>query len=214
MIIMKLLLTSHGICNKSMEKVLRNWVKGEIITAFIPTAANFTDGDKKWLVDNYVECQKLGTLYIADIAAVDKSVWLPRLKKANVIVVGGGNSEQLMNHIVKSGLIDEFSELLKDRVYVGISAGSMVASKKLYSTSKFLFGKESKEPPYGLGFVDFNIRPHYNSEKHTDFKDEYLKEAMANIKGDLYALDDNSAVVVENGKIKVISEGTWKLYKH
>ena len=210
---MRLLLTSNGICNKSIESVLRRWVKGDIKIAFIPTASNIAEGDKKWLIENYVECQKLGSLYIADISAVDKKIWLPRLKKANVIVMGGGSSPYLMKKIHSSGLMDELPKLLKDRVYVGISAGSMVTSKRLYSSSEFLFSNVKTKPSKGLGYVDFNIRSHFNSKKFPKLQDKYLKKLMNKIKGDMYALDNQSAVVVDNGKISVVSEGKWLLYK-
>ncbi len=83
---MRLLLTSNGICNKSITNTLKKWVKEDIRIVFIPTASNITEGDKKWLIENYVECQKLGSVYIADISAIDKKIWLPRLRKANVML--------------------------------------------------------------------------------------------------------------------------------
>lgn len=42
-------------------------------------------------------------------------------------------------------------------------------------------------------------------------KNEF-KEVSKKLEGDLYALDDNSAVLWIDGKIKVISEGIWKKY--
>ncbi|MGV8086726.1 MAG: Type 1 glutamine amidotransferase-like domain-containing protein [Candidatus Woesearchaeota archaeon] len=209
---MKLLLTSNGICNKSMIDVLKKWVKKDIKIAFIPTGSHFSDMNKKFLVENYVECMNLGTLYIVDIAAIDKKLWLPRLKKANVIVMGGGSSTYLMKHIVSSGLRDELPKLLKTRVFVGISAGSMIVSKRLYSSSEFLFEKKFLRAPLGLGYVDFNIRSHFNSKKFPKLQDSYLKKIIHKVKGDMYALDNQSAVVFDNGKISVVSEGVWKLY--
>lgn len=209
---MRLLLTSNGITNPSIEKALKKWVK-DIKIAFIPTAANMVEGDKYWLIRNYVECQKLGPVYIADISAVDKKIWLPRLKKANVIVIGGGNSVYLMEQIRSSGLEKELPRLLKNRIYVGISAGSLIVSSRLYASSRFLFGNRTTKIPKGLGYVDFNIRTHLNSPKFPKFKDENLKKLTRRIHGDLYAIDNQSALVYDNGKVSVVSEGGWKLYK-
>jgi hypothetical protein len=39
-----------------------------------------------------------------------------------------------------------------------------------------------------------------------------LNEIFKNIKTDLYALDDNSAVIFNEGKIEVVSEGKWIKY--
>ena|SRR3989344_4511428 len=209
---MKLLLTSAGITNESLAKELKALVKDKIKIAFIPTAANTSGEEKSWLVKNYNECEKLGEIYITDISAVEKKIWLPILTKANVIVVGGGDSVYLMEQIIKSGLKDELPNLLKNRLYVGISAGSIVTNKKLSASSKFLYGDEKKNSPLGLGYVDFYVRPHLNSPDFPKMRDIYLKEVAKELDDDLYALDDNSAVLYIDGKIKVISEGKWKKY--
>ena len=209
---MKLLLTSAGIMNKSLVSALKELVKGEIRTAFIPTAANVEEGDKSWLIKDYAEFQKLGEIDIVDISALDKATWLPRLKKANVLVFGGGNAAHLMRWIVKSGLKEELPSLLKDHVYVGISAGSIVVSERLSASSEFLYGDEHADDPPGLGYIDFNIRPHLNSPYFPKITDKNLEEVSKKLDGDLYALDDNSAVLYVDGKIKVISEGKWKKY--
>ena len=96
---MKLLLTSAGITNESLAKELKSLVKDKIKIAFIPTAANTSGEEKSWLVKNYNECEKLGEIYITDISAVEKKIWLPILTKANVIVIGGGDSVYLMGQI-------------------------------------------------------------------------------------------------------------------
>ena len=209
---MKLLLTSAGIVNKSLARALRNLVKGEIRISFIPTSANIEEGDKGWLISNYNECAKLGTVDIVDISALDKKIWLPRLKKSNVIVVGGGNTAYLMSWIVKSGLIHELPRLLKTRVYVGISAGSIVTARKLSSGSDYLYGDEPKNAPAGLGYIDFNIRPHFNSPQFPKVRDKQLMVVSKKLDGDLYALDDESAVLCVDGKLQIISEGKWKKY--
>jgi len=210
---MKLLLTSAGITNDSLANALKSLVKGSIKIAFIPTAANVSDEKKDWLIRNFNECERLGTVDIVDISALSKPVWLPRLKKANVIFVGGGNTSYLMKCISSSGLKKELSPLLKSRVYVGISAGSIVTNKTLQPSSGFIFG--NKEAPEALGMVDFYIRPHMNAPNFRAKKiDEENLDKIANrFNADLYAIDDNSAVLVNEGKIQVISEGTWKLYK-
>lgn len=209
------MLTSSGITNKSLEEALRKLVNGEIKIAFIPTAANtvgIEKEDKEWLIKNYVECLRLGFTDIVDISALDKEVWLPRLKAANVIFMGGGDSIHLMNWINKSGLKDELPDLLKDRVYVGISAGCAVASKDLAASTKFLYKENASEADKGLGMVDFYVRPHLNSPKFPKVRDEYLKQDTQKLDQDCYALDDDSAVVFVNGKIDVVSEGKWIKY--
>jgi dipeptidase E len=211
---MKILLTSAGISNKSIENALRKLVKGKIRIAFIPTAATENeDGEEEdWLMQNIAECKKLGDVDVADISKQSKEQWLPKLEEANVILVGGGDTTYLMNWILKSGLAKELPRLLKKRVYVGISAGSMVVSKDIQGKTEHLYGDEIKNPPKGLEYIDFQIRPHLNSPYFPKVRDKNLKELSKKLSGDLYALDDDSAVLYNDGKIEVISEGKWIKY--
>ncbi|MGD0728781.1 MAG: Type 1 glutamine amidotransferase-like domain-containing protein [Candidatus Micrarchaeaceae archaeon] len=211
---MKILITSTGITNKSISNALKELVgkNVKIKIAFIPTAANESDGEKDWLIKNYNECEKVGTVDIVDISALKKKSWFPRLKEANVIVVGGGWTAYLMEWFIKSGLKNELPKLLKTRVYVGISAGGIILAKTIQARSEFLYGDEVNKAPAGLSYINFNFRPHLNSPYFPKVRDKYLKTVAERLTGDLYALDDNSAIIYINGKIKVVSEGKWKKY--
>ena len=133
---MKLLLTSAGIKNDSIAKALEELVgktANGVRIAFIPTAANVEEGDKGWLIEDYRNLKKREyEVDIVDISALPREMWEPRLKQANVIMVGGGNTFHLMYWLRKVGLDKLLPELLKTRVYVGISAGSMVVSKSIF----------------------------------------------------------------------------------
>jgi len=209
---MKILLTSAGITNKSLENALRKLVKGKIRIAFIPTAATEDKDPKPWLERNIKQCRKFGEVEVVDISSMDKKEWLPKLKRANAIFVGGGDTTYLMNWVWKSGLGKELPQLLQRRVYVGISAGSMIVSKEIQGKTEHLYGDESKNPPKGLGFINFQIRPHLDSRFFKKIRDNNLANLSKELKGDLYALDDDSAVLYENGRIKIISEGHWIKY--
>lgn len=211
---MKLLLTSNGLCNKSLAQIVKKSVKKPIKIAFIPTASNLINEDKNWLVNDLCNCVKLGSVDVVDISAIPKSSWLPRLKKANVIVVGGGDTAYLREKMASSGFDKDIPKLLKSKLYVGISAGSIVTNKTLLASSENLYNVgERKSVAKGLGLVNFYIRPHLNSPDFPKVRDKNLKKIVKKIDRDLYALDDNSGVLVVNGKIKVISEGKWILYK-
>lgn len=218
---MKLLLTSAGLSNTSISQALFNLVgkdpKDTVVT-FIPTAMNVEDGDKGWFVDDLKNIQKQGIkeLEIADISAVPQEVWLPRLEKADVLFFEGGNSTHLMRWIEQSGLKDRIGELLKTRVYVGVSAGSMVTNPTLFlsdNDSKIYyentFGYTNKE---ALGLVDFYTRPHLGSPYFLQASAEHIEKLAQESDAPVYALDDDSAVQVVDGEIEVISEGEWKKY--
>jgi len=211
---MKLFLTSAGITNKTIAEELRQLSgKKKIKIAFIPTAANDVEEEKDWLIKNYNECEKVGAVDIVDISAIPKSSWLPRLKSSDVIVVGGGWTAYLMRWINKSGLKNELPKLLKTRVYVGISAGGIALGKTIQASEEFLYGDEVKSAPKGLGYINFNFRPHLNSPHFPKVRDKNLKKISKRLNGDLYACDDNSAIACVNNKIKVVSEGKWIKYR-
>jgi dipeptidase E len=209
---MKILLTSAGISNKSIEERFRKLVRGVIRIAFIPTAATEDNGDKEWLEEDLNNLKRLGSVDIVDISVLNKKEWLPRLEKSNVIFMGGGDTSYLMKWILKSGLANELPRLLKKRIYVGISAGSMIVSKEIQADSEKLYGDEITNPPKGLDYINFYTRPHLNSRYFPKIRDKNLRELSKKLNGDLYALDDDSAVLYDNGKISVISEGKWIRY--
>lgn len=216
---MKLLLTSGGLENQSMINALRDLLGKDFKDAklvFIPTAANMEVGDKWWLINDLVKCKELGfkEVDITDIAAVPQKVWQPRLEKADVILVSGGNTSYLMGQIKKSGLADVLPELLKTRVYVGISAGSMVVAPKLKEKEMQRLYEEpivDDDTNEGLGFVDFLVVPHMNSP-YFPRAAELIDEVAQDIEIPLYAIDDQTAVKVVDDKVEVVTEGKWKRY--
>lgn len=217
---MKLLLTSSGITNDSIAKALlelANKAPGEINIAFVPTAANVEPGDKDWLINdlsNLVK-QNYKSIDIVDFSAVGKDVWLPRLQAADILFFGGGNTFHLMRCLKKYGLADLLPELLKTRVYVGISAGSTVTNKDLFlRTSQILYGDDLNESENlaSLNFVDFYFLPHLNSEYFPKLRKKNIEEAITGISEKVYALDDNSALKVVDGQVEIISEGKYFVF--
>ncbi len=213
---MKLLLTSSGLTNKSISDALLDLVgkkAEEISLVFIPTAANIEKGDKSWLENDLVNIKKQNfkSVDIVDISAVDESVWRPKFEKADVLFFGGGNTYYLMEWINKSGLAKILPELLKTKVYVGLSAGSMVTNKDLsLKISQIVYEEDlDKEEMAGLNFVDFYFLPHLNSPYYPKLREKNIKEIAKDIPGVIYALDDNSALKIIDGKVEIISEGEY-----
>ena len=218
---MKLLLTSNGLSNDSIVRALIDLVgkkPEDTKIVFIPTAANLEVGDMGWFVDNLIDIQKCGfeEIQITDISAVDEKIWRPKFENADILFFQGGNSYHLMSWINKSGLVNILPELMKTKVWVGASAGAMVTNPTLALTSKDkemyyeeVFGKTGEE---ALGFVDFYIRPHFNSPSFPEVRKEYLEDAIKGINEKVYVLDDNSAVKVDGDKVEVVSEGEWIVF--
>lgn len=217
---MKLLLTSGGLMNESIINALKSLTQkpfNQLNLAFVPTAANVVEGDKDWLIKDFEVCKSLGfkSFDIVDFSAVPADIWKKRLKDADVILVGGGNTFHLMHCLEQTGLKIYLRELLKTRVYIGISAGTMVATKNLVlSDSPRLYSEDIGELDRneGLGSVDFHIRPHLNSKDFPNMKIDIVKEAVKDVSEPVYVIDDQTAIKVVNGSVEIISEGSWKKF--
>lgn len=217
---MKLLLTSTGITNKTIENKFIEMVgkqPEEMTVVYIPTAANVArPADKHWIINNFIELHqmKIGKIDIMDISAIPEEIWLPRLKQADVIMVGGGNPYHLIYWMNKSGLSNILKDLIEDKVYVGCSAGSVILGKVIVSTAPKKYIEEIPEfkGDDGFGYVDFSVRPHFYNPDRPQFTDDTVQELANKHQSTFYAIDDNSAIAVEDGQIEVTSEGKWRKF--
>lgn len=231
---MKLLLTSQSIHNKSIESALRELLgkpSQDCVAVYITTSQNGAVGDKSWFIQNLNDAYNLGwkSFEIIDIAAMyelPKEMWWDRIKKADVLFVGGGANYYLGYWFQKSGLSEALPELLKSKVYVGASAGSIIMTNSTLGGSQALdliakdepinldkFGPEGQRSAKTLKLVDIELRPHYKAANYPFITDALLQKA-ADISGrKLYALDDDSALKVIDDSIEVVGEGEWKVFE-
>lgn len=218
---MKLLLTSSGITNDSIAKALFELTEKhpqDTTVVFIPTASNVESWDKDWLITDLINLkkQKFKSIEITDISAVDEKIWRPSLERADVLFFEGGNTYYLMKWLNKSGLSKLLPVLLKDKVYVGVSAGSMVTNPDLIlKLSKVIYEEDmiETEELSWLGFVDFYFLPHLNSQWFKKMRRENIEQAAQGLKKSIYALDDDSALKIVDDTIEVISEWEWFFLK-
>jgi dipeptidase E len=211
---MKLLLTSAGLKNKTIADVLIEMVgkpAKEISVAFIPTAANYERGDKDWLIGDLVNLKKQNfkSIDVIDISALPQEKWLEGFKNADVLFFGGGNTFHLMYWVKKSGLQEILPDLLKDKVYAGISAGSCITSPKVeIDFLNELFPKEKNEfnVSEGLNLVPFYIIPHLNSYTRK-LRESNVNKILENVKEKVYVIDNQCAIKVVDDSIEVIGQG-------
>ena len=217
---MKLLLTSGGVTNPSIARALFDLVgkqPQETSLAVIPTASNAQKSDKIWLIDDLVRLKGQGFkgIDIVDISAMARELSLPRLQEADVLYFEGGNRYHLMEHMNRSGLTAALPDLLKNKVYVGMSAGSMITAKRLgleLSHRVFEDDLDRTEDLNGLGFVGFSFVPHLNNPYFKNVTPEFIEKFTEDLSERVYALDDNSALKIVDDKVDVASEGEWKRF--
>lgn len=213
---MKFLLTSAGITNASIGKALFELLgksASETSVAFIPTAANLVADDKSWLVENYNDFLKLGlqSFDTVDISAVPKENWIKRFEAADVLCFGGGDEQYLAKAMRESGVAEVLPTLWKSKVYVGISAGSMVVGKLLAShLTKQLWPEESfVGEEAGLGLLNLSILPHLNSDYFSHLRKPLIQSLADQFPQTVYALDDASALKIIDDQIEMVSEGEF-----
>lgn len=225
---MKLLLTSNGLFNESIADALQDLVgkqPQDTRVAFIPTAANPDRQSKDWLIrDQYRILERGYEVDIIELTAIKPESLRMALENVDVIFIGGGNTFYLSYWMQKSGLFDLLPELLKTKVYAGISAGSMIMGQSLVLTSQAInnieaffdedydeLGPKGESSGKTLKLVDFIFRPHLNSRHFSLARMDILEEKVKQVDFPVYALDDNSALKVIDGKVEVVSEGEWRL---
>ena len=128
---------------------------------------------------------------------------MPWVLEADVLLVDGGDATYLSHWMRESGLA-ELLPSLPDTVWVGVSAGSMVMTPRI---GDYFVEWPSAPDDRALGVVDFSIFPHLEV-----FPTNTLAHAQrwaADVGVPAYALDDQSAITVVDGRIDVVSEGTW-----
>jgi dipeptidase E len=232
---MKLLLTSSGLYNESLRKALAGMLDkpvSECNFLFIPTSYHGAVSDMTWLVENFYDAHHMGwkQFLVLDVAVKtswDKDLWWPMIEQADVIQVGGGNAGYLSYWMQKSGLADALPELLKTKVYVGISAGSMFLTA---GTTSANIGQSDEPADYQLdlndpklpkgqisdktmNYTDFLFRPHWHKPqpKYDALTEESVRRAYKVLKKPIYLVDDETGIKIEDGKLEVISEGKWVL---
>jgi len=231
----KLLLTSSGITNYSIHKALVDLLGkpiSESSALFIPLAIYaYPQGIKNaWQVIKGwgdLGWKTLGVLELTALPGLPKEVWLSQIEETDAIIVGGGNKFYLSFWMEKSGLFGMLPQLLEQgKIYVGASAGSMMLTADLnfdydrLKQSGVYYDDEFNEEMLSsagsaktLSLVDFVIRPHLNADYFSQANLENIEQWAIKADKPLYALDDQSALKIIDGKVEVISKGDWKLFE-
>jgi len=221
---MRLLLTSAGIRNASIHDALVDLLGKPIAESSalcIPTAAyghpHVGPGEGPWRFisgrsDNPM-CElgwkSLGVLELTALPSIDEERWVPLVQATDVLLVSGGDALYLCHWMRESGLADLLPSL-RETVWVGLSAGSMVMTPRI--GEDFVDWKPPTGTDETLRIVDFSIFPHVD---HEDLPDNSMANAerwAAGIPNSAYAIDDETAIMVTDDTVEVVSEGHWKLF--
>jgi dipeptidase E len=219
---MKYLLTSAGIKNTSIHNALIALLGKPIAESralCIPTAIYpFLGGPS--MAYRFISgatanpmCElgwkSLGVLELTALPSIKREHWVAAVEETDALLVNGGDVWYLCRWMRESGLADLLPSL-RETVYVGVSAGSMVTAP--------IFGETYDDPktPFvidtGLGLVDFAVLPHLDHEHHPESSMANVERMAAAVPVPTYAIDDQTAIQVTDGTVEVVSEGHWKQF--
>ena len=222
---MKLLLTSAGIKNASIQQALVDLLGkpiGEASALCIPTAGyghpqvtpdrawRFISGREPRCPMTELGWKYLGVLELTALPSIPRERWVPWVRDADVLLVNGGDAVYLCHWMRQSGLAELLPSLDKT-TWVGLSGGSMVMTPRVgedfVGWQPSITGSDKT-----LGVVDFSIYPHLD---HPDMPGNSMAAAerwAAGIGGPAYAIDDDTAIMVADGGVEVVSEGHWRYF--
>lgn len=219
---MRLLLTSEGFPNQTIRDGLAELLGqpySESSIVCVTTSANAVAGDKRWMLSILDQIREMGfrEIDLLDIAGLPQDIYLSRLETAHVIYVFGGHSQYLMDELERAELAPILADLLQTRVYAGNSAGSIVAAPSLAMANPAAATYSEERPgrtsTNSLGFSPVHIRPHLNRAGHPSTPaDVENMIANHNVTEPVYLIDDESAVLVHDDAVRVLSEGQWQRF--
>lgn len=212
---MPLLLTSNGLQGKLKEifPTLLQKNPQDCTVAFITTAAYGEKGDPtEWLEKYKKQLQEQGTSNIEDVDLRNKTE--DELEKIlagkDIVFVNGGNTFFLLYWVRKSGFDKVIKKFLDDdKLYIGVSAGSIICGPTIEVASYDLGGDYGADintigltDVTSLSFVPFLVSPHLTEENRQTMKEQSLDASLP-----VVALTDFQGILVSGGKIEIVGEG-------
>lgn len=219
---MKLLLTSGGVTNSSIQNALQDLLGKPITecnalacsTASYPMANGARMAQKFYDVNGdsamtNLGWKSVGILELTALPSISDATWKQQLRDADVLLVNGGDPLYL-HHWMKTSGVAEFITTLENLVYVGLSAGSMIMTPRI--GEDFVGWSQPDGTDKTLGLVDFSIFPHLDHPLLTENTMAAAVEWSKTLNSAAYAIDEDTAIKVVDGIVEVVSEGNWERF--
>lgn len=143
---------------------------------------------------------------------LDRKIKQDDLKNIDVIFVFGGNTFDYLDRIKKTGLDKIIKTFVKKGgIYVGLSAGSLVACPTIETTTWNPTDRNEigLKNLIGLNLVPFLIKVHFEERLRS-----IVEEKAKKTKYQVITLTDKQAVLVKNGSTKIIGIGNKTIFKN
>lgn len=175
---------------------------------FIPTASKDAEAYIE-VINNLYESLgcKTDTLYLSNVK-VNKEEVNQKIENADIIYVGGGNTQYMMKVWQEYGVDKALIRAYKSgKVLSGLSAGSICWFISGHSDSEFIEDIEDPKPIWvkGLGIIPYLHCPHYDEPDRVGFDEFYAGQLT-----DAIAIENQVAIVWDNYEMKVIKSNPMK----
>ena len=229
---MKLLLTSGGITNPSIERALVELLGKPIaessalcVATAIYAGSGGMDRAYRFIAGRGTQpmtelgWKSMGVLELTALRSIDRDTWVAGVRETDALLVYGGDVMYLCHWMRNSGLA-ELLPSLSEMVYVGLSSGSMVLTPTFGEAYDGWFCRDPPAPASNLpvaddralGLVEFSIFPHVDIERSPQNSMANAAVWASRRRNPTYAIDDATAIKVVDGTVEVVSEGHWRLF--
>ncbi len=139
------------------------------------------------------------------------------IQEAEVIVVGGGNTFNLLALLQNEDILDNIGERISEGIpYIGWSAGSNLACPTIKTTNDMPIIEPKSFN--ALGLIPFQINPHYLDaypEGYAGETREMRIREFLKLNPDIYVvgLREGSALRIEGNKIKLLGPENLRLFR-
>lgn len=191
---------------KNFEEILEKIFPAEIkqkVFAYVPTHSKYLNDE---FTDKWKEIAKKynSEFRYIDISEQSGTSEKSKIEGANILLITGGNTFWLLDRLRKTGLDEAIKDFCKKEEYVisGWSAGAILMSPTIEvaglphrdgSKTSMDNNKWKLTNLKGLGFVDFEIFPHYEESLHKNTFEEYSKKKNGKVK----ALTDDDYILID-----------------
>lgn len=139
------------------------------------------------------------------------------VEEAKAIIVGGGNTWQLLKIIIENGLIEPVrKKILEGTPYIGWSAGSNMACPTIRTTNDMPILEPGSFNAFNL--IPFQINPHYldaNPDGHAGETRQQRIEEFLVVNPGIYVagLREGTMLILENNKLRLIGPRKLRLFR-
>lgn len=140
------------------------------------------------------------------------------IEQADAIVVGGGNTWQLVDMLWEKGFMKTIQKKVREGTpYIGWSAGSNIACPTLKTTNDMPITEPKKFKT--LNLIPFQINPHYldsHPANHGGETREMRINEFIEVNTDIYVLGlrEGTMLLLQNNELSLIGNKPARLFKY